>query len=420
MASCRGIPLAGFWSRYRVFLGLYWMTAPLAWLYAIPVERYVSAGDAVNWNLRFLALVSVWRVLLITRVLAVLTGATGKQLIFPVMLFADTVAVTLVSQIDVQIFAVMGGVRLTEAEVALAGAKILVMFGGVLTWPFWLIGSLGVAGTGTKNWSWAPASEKPSTLVFRTVWPFAAASVVVLCLFLPWTQAEQQLRGSVERDFGASRYHAGLATMSAHSRDDFPPHWAPPPSIGSNSERRFILPIVAALSPQTAPWVRKIFLDKMDAALGRSDFPMETLWREAELSRILKVLESQPEGLAILKSKRDLLMRMEYFIDFGDPATGAKNRQDLDSIFLAIAEPPEELTGDLRLQPWADEYSSAWHRYLTILESAADRARVKKLHGPRLQQQLEAKPQLAPDRVLERIRELLEGIDSAEAVEKTP
>ena len=32
-----------FWSGYWSFLGLYWMTAPLAWLYAIPVERFLSA-----------------------------------------------------------------------------------------------------------------------------------------------------------------------------------------------------------------------------------------------------------------------------------------------------------------------------------------------------------------------------------------
>jgi len=41
------------------------------------------------------------------------------------MWFADSVALALVSQVDVQVFAVMGGVRLTEAESALAGTKFL-------------------------------------------------------------------------------------------------------------------------------------------------------------------------------------------------------------------------------------------------------------------------------------------------------
>src|SRR5688572_9882644 len=59
---------AGYWS----FLGLYWMTAPLALLYAIPVERFFDAADATRANLVLLGIVSLWRVLLITRVASVL------------------------------------------------------------------------------------------------------------------------------------------------------------------------------------------------------------------------------------------------------------------------------------------------------------------------------------------------------------
>src|SRR5688572_24512649 len=29
-----------FWSRWFSFMGLFWMTAPVAWMYAIPVERF--------------------------------------------------------------------------------------------------------------------------------------------------------------------------------------------------------------------------------------------------------------------------------------------------------------------------------------------------------------------------------------------
>src|SRR5205823_5833984 len=34
--------LPNIWSCYLSFLGLYWMTAPLAWLYGIPYERFFS------------------------------------------------------------------------------------------------------------------------------------------------------------------------------------------------------------------------------------------------------------------------------------------------------------------------------------------------------------------------------------------
>src|ERR1043165_4382832 len=31
-----------FWSGWQSFMGLFWMTAPIAWLYAIPVERFTD------------------------------------------------------------------------------------------------------------------------------------------------------------------------------------------------------------------------------------------------------------------------------------------------------------------------------------------------------------------------------------------
>ena len=48
------------------------MTAPLAWLYAIPYERFLSPVGATRANLWTLGLVAAWRVLLIIRVLVVL------------------------------------------------------------------------------------------------------------------------------------------------------------------------------------------------------------------------------------------------------------------------------------------------------------------------------------------------------------
>ena len=41
VAIYRGAEMEGFWNCYRKFLGLYWMTAPLAWFYGIPVETFL-------------------------------------------------------------------------------------------------------------------------------------------------------------------------------------------------------------------------------------------------------------------------------------------------------------------------------------------------------------------------------------------
>jgi hypothetical protein len=61
--------------RFATFLGVFWMTAPLAWLYAIPVERFLDEAAAAAANLGLLAIVAFWRVALLSRAVAVLSGA---------------------------------------------------------------------------------------------------------------------------------------------------------------------------------------------------------------------------------------------------------------------------------------------------------------------------------------------------------
>ena len=100
--------------KYRSFLGLYWMTAPLAWLYALPVERFLDAPDAVRVNLWLLGIVSVWRVALMTRVVSVIYGRSLLAAFFVVMLFADSVAMFVFWLTPLPIVSIMGGIRLTS------------------------------------------------------------------------------------------------------------------------------------------------------------------------------------------------------------------------------------------------------------------------------------------------------------------
>jgi hypothetical protein len=58
-------------SQWRSFMGLFWMTAPIAWLYAIPVERFLTSYNAAVANLCLLAVVAAWRVLLMSRIVQV-------------------------------------------------------------------------------------------------------------------------------------------------------------------------------------------------------------------------------------------------------------------------------------------------------------------------------------------------------------
>lgn len=65
-------------SSFPSFLGVYWMTAPLAWLYAIPVETFLSEYDATVVNLLLLLAVAAWRVALMVRATAVVLGGADS------------------------------------------------------------------------------------------------------------------------------------------------------------------------------------------------------------------------------------------------------------------------------------------------------------------------------------------------------
>ena len=51
------------WSKFATFVAF---TSPLAWIYAIPVEWWLPQEQAAYVNYGFLALVAIWRVLLLT------------------------------------------------------------------------------------------------------------------------------------------------------------------------------------------------------------------------------------------------------------------------------------------------------------------------------------------------------------------
>src|SRR5262249_47045734 len=132
----------GFFTAYRSFLALFWMTAPLAWLYAIPYERFLSEGAATKANLWTLGLVAVWRVALMVRVVQVLTGRRVISSLFLVMAFADAVALVAELMMPAPVLAIMGGVRQTESEMAIGGARLLVRMCGILSAPIWFLGGL--------------------------------------------------------------------------------------------------------------------------------------------------------------------------------------------------------------------------------------------------------------------------------------
>ena len=317
IAWFRGATGPPFISGYRSFLALYWMTAPLALLYAIPFERFASAADAMRANLFLLALVAAWRVLLVARVISVLYNCTFIGAFFPVMLFADSLVLFILSFVPLPLISIMGGIRLSESEIVLQSTTLFITAVGIFSWLVWFFGTIGVALWRESPWQYVITSPQ-DTRVSRPLWAFAGASLAVWLLVVPFTQPEQVLRRHVETDLKANRIREALEIMSAHQPSDFPPHWDPPPRLGYRIPRPDIADIQEiAGTLSLAPWVKTIFNQKFVNSLrGHSVLGIWDELSPEEISRRIELLDRIPKtasvvsdverGLSFLEDRRDL------------------------------------------------------------------------------------------------------------------
>jgi hypothetical protein len=109
------------------FLGLFWMTAPCAWIYALPVERWFDSLTAIKINMSLLVIVAVWRGWIFCRAL---THLWGRSMYAMVIASAATIVVPLgmFSQLTTVVGLMGGGQFSPEQRVIndFAGGVIMV------------------------------------------------------------------------------------------------------------------------------------------------------------------------------------------------------------------------------------------------------------------------------------------------------
>lgn len=282
--------LPTFFRGFSTFLPLYWMTAPLAWLYAIPFERWMSPGDATLWNLRLLGIVSVWRVVLMIRVIGVVYGAGPLwRVIATVLLFGDAVMLIAVRFVPVPVLHLMGGVRMTESEQILQGATLLLQIVGFPSLLILLIMTLAPTAT-----PWTPIKFSQHSRVHATTWLLAAISILIWRFILPVTQPEQQRRRVAELLIIARDFPAAFMFMSKHEQTDFPPHWSPPPHVAQPNPVPPINDLIEVLIRESpAEWVRAIFLEKFRSTTEQT-LTRYGIVSDEQLSSTLRILDRLP------------------------------------------------------------------------------------------------------------------------------
>ncbi len=327
-----------FLSAYRSFLSLFWMTAPLAWVYAIPYERFFEPAVAIQANLWSLGIVAAWRVILTMRVAAVILRMAPFAAVMLVMLVADALALIAVTAMPKPIIEFMGGVHLTEAEHMIVGVTFMTYFFGILSAPIWLLGSVVSLVVARPNWAPVPNDNAPRAGL--GVWLVALGSVAGGIALLPIGQAEQVRRYRVEHAFRLGQIAEAIDYMSARSQKDFPPSWDPPPHVAQANQRVTPIDVLEVIvKRQPAPWVRQIYVKKLDDFMGeRYQFEYRLHRHGPELGRIVRILEAMPEGRPIAnRLAEDIVGILKE-----RSGTSDEERKHLEAILrVAGREPPK-------------------------------------------------------------------------------
>ncbi len=110
----------GPWT-YKSVLTFVALTSPLAWLYAVPVERFMELDLAVSLNVAFLAVVALWRVGLLVHFLKTYgrftTGAVFLISALPLILIMFALSMLNLEQAVFEIMAGIGDERSDQQQI---------------------------------------------------------------------------------------------------------------------------------------------------------------------------------------------------------------------------------------------------------------------------------------------------------------
>jgi hypothetical protein len=252
--------------------------------------------------------VSLWRVALMIRVVSVLFRAPPWAATMVVMLFADAVAVAAVTLVPHPIMWVMGGVRLTPIEAIIASTSLTVQIWGAALLPVWLIGTSTVLALSRMTWpDWRSIgaiepSDAASNCHSRprvdwSAWVAAWALVTAGVALLPVAQSEQRRRTVAEQMLRSGDVDEAVRYMAQFDRDDFPPHWDPPPRLGYGTKNPPLIDVLQSLVGNDAPeWLWETYRPKFAVALeGWRRTALVDVKYVPEFDRWMTVLEAMPD-----------------------------------------------------------------------------------------------------------------------------
>jgi hypothetical protein len=279
--------------QWLTFMALFWMTAPVAWLYAIPVERFLDSYSAAQANVALLAIVSLWRVLLMSRILSVLFEIHFARGLGWVLVAASLEVIVVVffgaifgGSLDPSILAAMMGMRNSPEQ-----ALIDSVLGFVWGWS-WAVLVLCLIVLGVRQFQ-GRILQFPGLLPGKVPWVQLAIVSGIWAVIAIGPQKEQHRFISHAALIDKEAYPEALVYLGKHQQSDFPPSRRLEPNPYAYRVWPDLPPTVALLKPGTAPWIRHVYLNYMTISLSHF-YPRYNSLTNVEA--MLSAIERLPEG----------------------------------------------------------------------------------------------------------------------------
>lgn len=329
---------------FRAFLGLFWMTAPIAWLYAIPVERFCDARGAAVANAFLLLAVSVWRVALLTRAVCVTTAA-GWTRVLGAILMPCSVLMGIGSIVKhVSLIRVMGGMRLSPEEQVVSDASSIAFFASVAGFVLAIV-LLLCAGRRTRG-ARLPAPTEPGV-------PWITLAAVAVLWIPPTLYAQRELGHAhrVKMLIRKEDYRGALEYLSRVPRGEFPPNWQLPPDPYGYPAWNGVPRIFASMDGSEAVWVRGAYFENL--AIYLEQVREGHAWMriaQDDFVLLLQALARIPGGKDWAQAHREMLVKMHDRGVYAGMADAneyhARRRACLAALGVEVPELKEEPKGE--------------------------------------------------------------------------
>ena len=289
-----------FLGSFPVWIAVFWATAPLAWMYGLPVERWTTPLGAIQARLLLLALVSIARVAITICALDVLTHCGLAASFFEVLLFGDLFLLGALwfarprgHENPPQLFTGMGSMspRAPRDVQLLRSIAWKITAVAAATFPIWLIGVLITTGA-SANWS-VPRMQAAQTPTSAT-WAVALGAVLAWNLLSLAPQRRLRRAGMIEVIVDAGDYALAADLLCTSRAGDFPPDWMFPPAgrFSGEGTRQFLGMLAAVSARPSPPWVRLAYDQQF------ADFLQEAMWwwlDDATFTELMQLIERRPD-----------------------------------------------------------------------------------------------------------------------------